>query len=390
MLLNNHTYFSLRYGTISPTELLDLADEMGEKQLVVTDINNSSTVMDVVRMAQQKGIKPIAGIDFRRGARQLFVAIAKNNEGFKELNEYLSGHLHNKTEIDEKAPRFNNAFVIYPVSEFNGQELNENEFIGLAPHEKNKLLFTSLKEHKDKCVILKTNSFKNKKDFNAHRLLRAIDIGTLLSKLPKEEEGSEQDIVMSSADVTNEMSDFPDILERTEDLLNRCEITFDFAENRVPKNLTYYTGSEEEDYEMVKRLCEEGMEYRYGKNPSEEILQRVEKELNIISQKKFLSYFLINWDIVSYARSKGYFYVGRGSGANSVVAYLLRITDVDPIELDLYFERFINLFRTNPPDFDIDFSWADRDDVTDYIFDRFKNTALLATYNTSSVQSYRT
>lgn len=105
-------------------------------------------------------------------------------------------------------------------------------------------------------------------------------------------------------------------------------------------------------------------------------------ELEIIEKMGFISYFLMNWDIVSYARSRGYFYVGRGSGANSIVAYLLRITNVDPIELDLYFERFINLFRTNPPDFDIDFSWTDRDDVTAYIFKRFKHVALVATYNT--------
>jgi DNA polymerase-3 subunit alpha len=98
----------------------------------------------------------------------------------------------------------------------------------------------------------------------------------------------------------------------------------------------------------------------------------------------FASYFLINWDIVRYAQSKDYYYVGRGSGANSMVAYLLRITDVDPIDLDLYFERFINPYRSNPPDFDIDFSWTDRDDMTRYIFDRFgtQRTALLGAYNT--------
>ena len=96
----------------------------------------------------------------------------------------------------------------------------------------------------------------------------------------------------------------------------------------------------------------------------------------------FVSYFLINWDIVSEARSKGFYYVGRGSGANSVVAYLLRITDVDPMELDLYFERFINLYRANPPDFDIDFSWRDREAMTQYIFRRFKNVALVGTYVT--------
>ena len=104
--------------------------------------------------------------------------------------------------------------------------------------------------------------------------------------------------------------------------------------------------------------------------------------MKIIKEKQFVSYFLINWKILKYARSKDYYYVGRGSGANSIVAYLLRITDVDPIELDLYFELFINLYRTNPPDFDIDFSWRDRDDITNFIFKTFKNTALIAVYNT--------
>ena len=91
-----------------------------------------------------------------------------------------------------------------------------------------------------------------------------------------------------------------------------------------------------------------------------------------------------------YARSKGYFYVGRGSGANSLIAYCLGITDVDPLELDLYFERFINLFRETPPDFDLDFSWKDRDDVTDYIFRRYgtEHTTLLATYTTFKDRSF--
>ena len=86
--------------------------------------------------------------------------------------------------------------------------------------------------------------------------------------------------------------------------------------------------------------------------------------------------------IIQYAIKNEYPYIGRGSGANSVVAYILGITNVDPIELDLYFERFINLYRSSPPDFDIDFSWKDRDDVTHYIFKRFPNTALMGTYVT--------
>ena len=159
------------------------------------------------------------------------------------------------------------------------------------------------------------------------------------------------------------------------------------------QNIKVYSESEEEDIELITKLCFEGLPYRYGDNPNEEIMARLNKELDLIRSKGFVSYFLVNWDILKYAREQGYYYVGRGSGANSIVAYLLRITDVDPIELDLYFERFINLFRQNPPDFDIDFSWKDRDDITRYIFERFGKSdcglqvSLLATYNTFQYRS---
>ncbi len=122
---------------------------------------------------------------------------------------------------------------------------------------------------------------------------------------------------------------------------------------------------------------------RYGAQ-HERALERVRKELQVIHRLGFSSYFLITWDIVRYAQSAGYYHIGRGSGANSIVAFCLYITDVDPLELDLYFERFINPHRSSPPDFDIDFSWNERDDVTEYIFERYgrQHTALLATYNT--------
>ncbi|MGH2644282.1 MAG: DNA polymerase III subunit alpha, partial [Chitinophagaceae bacterium] len=111
---------------------------------------------------------------------------------------------------------------------------------------------------------------------------------------------------------------------------------------------------------------------------------RLRSELDTIFKLGFTSYFLINYDFVIFAGSQGYYHVGRGSGANSIVAYCLGITDVDPIELNLYFERFLNPERTSPPDFDIDFSWTDRDEVTDYIFKRYgrQYVALLGSFPT--------
>jgi len=384
LYLNCHTYYSLRYGTLSEIQLLQLAQENHVKQLVLTDINNTSAGLNFIRKAPDFDIRPLLGIDFRNGVDPCFVGIAKNNEGYLELNRFLSGQLHEEKEIPAIAPHFNHAYIIYPFEKVVcNEQVNfaAHEYIGVSIADLRRLPFSRLIEFKTKLVVLQPVSFRNKRDFNAHRLLRAIDNNTLLSKLQKTQEASEEEKMFPVQNLAAAFSEYPFILENTERLLNSCSIHFDFSEGRKPQNLQTYTGTKKEDEELLERLCQEGLPYRYP-DGGEGILERMDKELRLIKKMGFVSYFLINWDIVSYAHKKGYFYVGRGSGANSIVAYLLRITDVDPIELDLYFERFINLYRVNPPDFDIDFSWKDREDVTQYIFNRFEHVALLGTYVT--------
>lgn len=381
MYLNVHSYYSLRYGTINPKALIDIAGHNGLDIMTLTDINNTSACLDFIRMAQRKNIRPVVGIDFRNGSEQCFVGLARNNDGFAELNGFLTHLLHNKEDVPARAPRFENVFIIYPFDKVPARRLADHEYIGIRPREINRLMHSPWKDRPDKWVALATLTFRNKADFNAHRLLRCIDNNTLLSKLPKSEEGHPDDRLYGPEEMKEVYADVPEVLENTRALLEQCEVRFDFGTQHPHKNLKYYTGSAERDEKLIRQLCYESLYYRYPQ-AGQDIIDRIEKELDIIIKKGFVSYFLINWDILRYARSQGYFYVGRGSGANSVVAYLLRITDVDPIDLDLYFERFINLYRQNPPDFDIDFSWTDREDMTRYIFERFPNTALLATYNT--------
>ncbi|HMB61931.1 MAG TPA: PHP domain-containing protein, partial [Eudoraea sp.] len=384
MYLNCHTYYSLRYGTFSELELLQLARENHVTHLALTDINNTSAALNFVRKAPEYGITPILGIDFRNGVSHCFVGIAKNNEGYRELNAFLSEHLHEDKALPPRPPHFKNAYVVYPFETVvkNDQTVfDDHEFIGVSLADLRRLPFSRLKEQKDKLLVLQPVTFRNKRDFNAHRLLRAIDNNMLLSKLPREEQAGEEEKMFSVQNLATAFSEYPFILENTERLMNSCSIHFDFSKNRKPQNLQSYNATRAEDEAMIERLCHEGLPYRY-ENPGRTIYDRLQKELDLIREKGFVSYFLINWDIVSYARKQGFFYVGRGSGANSIVAYLLRITDVDPIELDLYFERFMNLYRANPPDFDIDFSWKDREEMTRYIFDRFEHVGLLGTYVT--------
>jgi DNA polymerase-3 subunit alpha len=384
MYLNCHTYYSLRYGTLSEVELLQLARENHVVQLVLTDINNTSAGLNFVRKAPEYGVRPLLGIDFRNGTDQCFVGIAKNNEGYGELNRFLSEQLHQQKKIPAQAPAFKDAYVVYPFEKVVRSEKKtflEHEFIGVSVADLRRLPFSKLRELKDRLVVQQPVTFRNKRDFNAHRLLRAIDLNLLLSKLPESEEADPEEKMFPVQNLAAAFSEYSFILENTERLLRSCTIHFDFSEGRTPQNLQTFLGSAEADGALLEKLCQEGLPYRY-ETVDAPILERLQKELDLIKKMGFVAYFLINWDIVSHARKKGFFYVGRGSGANSMVAYLLRITDVDPIELDLYFERFINLYRVNPPDFDIDFSWRDREGMTRYIFGRFPNVCLLGSYVT--------
>ena len=383
MYINTHTYYSLKYGTIAPRELLSKMLNNKVKQFALTDINNTSALLEMLRMAQNETIKLVAGIDFRNGAKQQFVALAKNNQGWFEINRYLSTHAHLGTDIPEKAPFFENAFVIYPFDTKNANSLGTNEFIGVRLSQINALRLGKLKSHQNKLVILQPFTFKNKRDFNAHRLLRSIANNTLLSQLSKTEEANPDEVFYTETELKEAFNQFPQIIENTENLLNSCSINFTLGNEKGHNNLQHYTSNHKLDFKLLKHLAFKGLPYRFDhQNIDDTVLDRINMELDVIREKRFVSYFLIAWKITKYARNCGYFYVGRGSGANSIISYLLRITDVDPMELDLYFERFINLFRQSPPDFDIDFSWKDREDVTRYIFERFPNSTLLAAYST--------
>ena len=407
MYLNCHSYYSFKYGTLGIEQLLDTAKQCGTGRIALTDINNTSGILDFVRLAPKYGIAPVAGIDFR-GMRftsapktreenntsfsadpeevntpstnhVAFIGISKNNEGFRELNDFLSYHLQSGKQIPAEAPIFFNSYVIYPFS-MKKRRLKINEFIGIRPGELNRLAFSEWKDEKEKLVMLASATFRNQSDFNTHRLLRAIGNNTLLTKLVAAETASPGDIWLHKYELIKHYSSHPFIIENTERLLQNCAIDFEFGKS---KNKKTYTGNFYEDELLLKKLCDENLHYRYP-SATQEIRQRYDKEIKTITEQGFASYFLINHDIVRYARHKNYFYVGRGSGANSMVAYLLRITDVDPIDLDLYFERFMNAFRTSPPDFDLDFSWADRDDIIKYIFQKhgYRHVAQLATYST--------
>ncbi len=381
MYLNCHTYYSLRYGTLSPEKLVEKALESQAEALVLTDINNSTGMPDFVKACQKSGIKPIGGIEFRdSGHNLLYIAIAVNNEGMKEINEFLTWHNLEKASLPPCPPVFHGSIVIYPFNQKLPRRLKENEFIGVRPQELRKLATSPLLNNKQKLVALHPVTFGSPAEYKLHNYLRAIDNNTLLTKLTPRDLANKDEYFISRDFFRIAYEGYEFILRNTEKILDRFEITYDFTS---VKNKQVYSGSRYDDKLLLEKLAYEGMLYRYGPNNSE-ALRRIKHELEVIDKLGFSAYFLITWDIVRYTMNRGFYHVGRGSGANSIVAYCLRITDVDPIELDLYFERFINPKRTSPPDFDIDYSWRDRDEVQDYIFKRYgrEHTALLGTIAT--------
>lgn len=381
MYLNCHTYYSLRYGTLSPNELVEEAVKKEIDTIALTDINNSTGIIDFVSECRKHGLQPIGGIEFRDNEfKLLYTIIAANNKGFKEINDLLSWHNLNKTPLPPCPPVFDNAYTIYPLKNKLPRKLKENEFIGVRSDEIRKLVSSPLEKLKNKLVAFHPVTFANNSDFQVHRYLRAIDKNTVLTKLTPEDQALQSEKFLPPDLFRIAYEDRPEILRNTEKLMASCKIDFDY--NSV-KNKKIFSGSRYDDKQLLQKLAYDGMHYRYGTN-NPEARKRIQHELEVIDRLGFSSYFLITWDIVRYTMSRGFYHVGRGSGANSIVAYCLKITDVDPIELNLYFERFINPKRTSPPDFDIDYSWRDRDEVQDYIFKRYghEHTALLGTIST--------
>ncbi|MDN5203089.1 DNA polymerase III subunit alpha [Fulvivirgaceae bacterium BMA10] len=391
MHLNCHTYLSFKYGTLSPAELFKLAKRHGIKKLIITDINNTAAYIDMLRICNEErsnyDLNIALGIEFRRDDQLLYIGIAQNNEGFRKLNGYLSHHNMKDLPLLSKAPELEHTFFIYPFQTIDPENLRENEFVGIKIHEVNRIISSPYQHYQHKLVVLHPVTFKDKITFNTHRLLRAIDQNTILSKLDPKYQAHPNEVMMPENVLAQYYERYPIIIRNTKKLLTQCTIAFDF---KTDKNKSTFYESKIKDREKLRSMASEGFKERYrGSDIMKEAEERFNRELEIISKRNFEAYFLICDDIVKFAKHKNFEHVGRGSGANSIIAYCLGLTDVDPIELDLYFERFLNPERSSPPDFDIDFSWKDRNTVIDYIFEKFgyEHTALLGTHVTFQSKS---
>ena len=366
MYLNCHSYHSLRYGTIPLNELVEQAIGYGLKAMALTDVNTVTGIYDFVKACKTANIKPLVGIEFRSVNKLHFITLAKHKDGIGEICRLLTKHNIDGTAIPLFAPDFNHVIVIYPIDNVP-LILKDYEYIGIRPEQLAKLYLSEWKRMLKKMLILQPVTFRVKKEFNLHKILRAIDTNIILSKLTPEDYCKTTEVMIPLDELILKYKDFPDIIKNTERVIEDCNFEFEF---NISRNKKYYTESKYGDKLLLESLAQRGLEKRYGKK-NKEAQARVLKELKVIDDLNFNGYFLITWDIIRFSNSAGFMHVGRGSGANSIVSYCLGITNICPIELDLYFERFLNSNRKSPPDFDIDWSWKERDHILNYIFKRF-------------------
>ncbi|HEX8269592.1 MAG TPA: DNA polymerase III subunit alpha [Flavobacterium sp.] len=366
MYLNCHSFHSLRYGTIPLKHLVQEASLCGVKAMALTDINTVTGIYEFVKACELVDIKPIVGVEFRLENKLLYIGLAKNREGIAEMNRLITEHNLNETRLPLPAPDFENVFVIYPF-EKAPENLKEHEYVGIQSEQLLKLYNSNWKNRIPKMVVWQPVTFRTKKEFNLHKILRAIDSNIILSKLTQDDYCLTSEMMIPLDELIAKFQDYPKITGNTQKIIRECNFKYDF---KTPKNKQHFTQNKQTDLQLLTTLAYDGMRWRYGDNHPE-AKARVEKELQVIDQLEFSGYFLITWDIVTYSISRGFLHIGRGSGANSIIAYCLAITDICPLELDLYFERFLNLNRKTPPDFDIDWSWKERDTMLTYIFNRY-------------------
>ncbi|MEI6854370.1 MAG: PHP domain-containing protein, partial [Bacteroidota bacterium] len=181
MILNAHSYYSLRYGVIPIEELVRSALENGYEAMALTDINNSTGALEFVRVCNEKGLKPLVGMEFRKGDELLCIAIARNKEGFREINEVMSASNLQQTELPSR-PDLMHCYVIYPYGNKIPEKLRDYEYVGIKASQLKKLV-QEKSGYSDKFVILLSCTFQDFKGFETHKKLRAVDHNILLSQL---------------------------------------------------------------------------------------------------------------------------------------------------------------------------------------------------------------
>jgi DNA polymerase III alpha subunit len=374
--------------------LIERAKQSKLFSLSLTDTNGMYGLVQFYKAATEENIHPVLGVQVDEPTNKDVYAIflAKDRNGYSDICKIIT-----QRKLKEDFSLFpllkeywQNVFIITPSI----------DLLKLIPHYDNvfaELIVTASKkketrrlyefalEKKIKSIPSNPVYFLEKEDHLLHKVVTAIRNRTTLENLAKDETVDEEFYFKPPSELLRTWSRIPNALANLEFITSNCNVDLKLGEIKFPQ---FPLPPNETSFSLLWKLSFEGLEKRYSTiNPK--LIDRLKYELDVIDELGFADYFLVVWDIVREAKRRNLMMIGRGSSANSLVAYCLGFVNVDPIKYNLYFERFLNRGRSSPPDIDLDFSWRERDDIVKYVFDKYgyDRVAMISTTNTFRAKS---
>ncbi len=407
--LHTHSNYSLLDGTLPLRELVERAHHLGMPSLALTDHNGLYGAIEFYRLCREMAVKPIIGTQLSLMDGSSVVALARNADGYRSLCEIISvanlrgGHLNFQCEMRDIVERRLGLIVLSGgkrglisqlVMSRNAEEaagychwLKEQfgddfylELQRFAPWDD--FLNQQLLEISETCNVplVATNDVHllGPDDLPLREVLHAIDQNTVRERVRTA--GSKEQYLKTAWQMRRLFGRYAGAIENTLKIAEQCNLELTLGKPIFPV-MTLPEG--ETSASHLRQLCCDGAKSRY-QPVTKVVTKRIKYELKIIDDLGFTDYFLIVKDIVEFCWREGIPCVGRGSAADSIVAYVLGITFADPIRFNLYFERFLNPERTDAPDIDLDICWKSRDRVIEYVYDRFgkDKTAMICTFST--------
>jgi len=396
--LHAHSNHSLLEGAMTVEDLVSFAVENGSGYVALTDTNSMSGLIPFARLAEEKMIKPILGayINEPKDGKKYIVFLAKNREGYSELCRIITSRkLKEKFSLSKIISEVSDNLFMLTSSRgvLEEIELTSNvkknlyvELIITKSQKKNtRKNYEFAKAKGLNFVASHPAYFTEEKNFEVHKVLTAIRLRETIENLPEEDLSDKEFRLLAPKEFDYIWRALPEAVRNAEYIASQCNVDMEFNRYKFP---VFALPPAETAFSYLWKIAFEGLSERY--HPiTEKAVKRLQYELEVIEDLSFSDYFLIVWDVVREAHKRNMLTVGRGSAANSLVAYCLNLTQVDPIKHNLYFERFLNRGRTSPPDVDIDFSWKERDEIVRYVFEKYgyERVAMISTAVTFRARS---
>ncbi len=371
--------FSLLWGTASPEQLVKRAGQDGLEYLGLADDDNLYGAIDFYHLCRDAGIVPLVGVRLSTGLGKLHL-IAQSHAGYQNLCRLVTARQLEGSVSAEKLARCHHDLFCLIADAAHLSALREIFGASLfwsVQGDESRRLYNVMQEQAVHPVADPTVSFIARDDYQTHLLLRAIDAGVLIDNLPDTMHDRPDGCFPANADMQKRFAQMPEAVVKGLALARRCRLTFPERKNLLPS----FPDAQPDHAALLRHKALSGL--REKRNPIPAAYQaRLDFEAEVIDRTGFVDYFLIVAGIIDHCHQNGIPVVGRGSAAGSLTAFALGITQVDPIRESLYFERFLNEARSDPPDIDLDIDWRRRDDVLNYVYEQYgrERTAMIASY----------